>query len=222
MSSSFNVCKQFGWAGAVTDKVESVMKMFGVDIERLENNGISYDCQLELESGDICYVTGASGAGKSVLLNEFYEAVSEEERIDLNQIELPSDRSVIDCIDGDCLESLRLLSKAGLNDVFSVLNQPGYLSEGQKYRFRLAKALSSGRKMIFADEFCSNLDRVTAAVIAYNIRKFAKRYGVSFILASSHDDIMADLLPDVIVIRRLNGSSEVIYRDVRRQNKDVK
>ena len=69
-----------------------------------------------------------------------------------------------------------------------------------------------GKKFIFADEFCAELDRITAAVIAYNIRRYAKGTGVRFILASSHDDILADLEPDVLVVRELCGEGEVIYR----------
>jgi len=88
------------------------------------------------------------------------------------------------------------------------------LSEGQKYRFRLAKALASGKQIIFADEFCSNLDRITATVIAYQIRKFATRHKVAFVLASGHEDILADLRPDVVIVKHLNGKTEVHYKYV--------
>lgn len=210
---SYCIERRFRWQGRISKKVAAVIKMFGVDLERWRNDCLCYKCQIQIRQGDVCYITGASGVGKSVLLRELYATVGEDEKIDLNEIALPRGRALVDCIEGDYLESLRILSKAGLSDVFCVLNQPDKLSDGQKWRFRLAMALASGKKIIFADEFCSNLDRVTAAVIAYNIHKFAKRYSVTFILASSHDDILSDLLPDVIVIGRLSGRSEVIYRD---------
>ncbi|MFB0553503.1 MAG: hypothetical protein ACETWQ_09335, partial [Phycisphaerae bacterium] len=91
---------------------------------------------------------------------------------------------------------------------------PCNLSEGQKYRFRLAMALAARKKFIFADEFCSELDRITAAVISCNVHKFAKRTGTIFILASSHDDILLDLSPDVLVVKELSGPTEVIYKQV--------
>ena len=96
-----------------------------------------------------------------------------------------------------------------------MLNVPANLSEGQKYRFRLACALASGRKFIFADEFCSNLDRITAGVIAYNVRRFAKHNGVTFFLASAHEDILADLQPDVLVVKNFSGEAEVSYKKLR-------
>ena len=107
------------------------------------------------------------------------------------------------------------IANAGLNDAFVVLNEPARLSEGQKYRYRLARAIGSGKKIIFADEFCSGLDRITAAVVSHNIRKIAAREGITFVLAGSYDDLLCDLRPDVIVMKYLTGATEVIYRDQR-------
>jgi len=73
-------------------------------------------------------------------------------------------------------------------------------------------ALAAGKKFVFADEFCSNLDRITAAVISFNIHKFAGRHGVTFILASSHEDILLDLAPDILVVKELVGETQVIYK----------
>ena len=209
----YRVAKRFGWDGEVTAKAASVMKMFGLDMDRLKQNSPIHECSLDLGPGDICYITGASGAGKSVLLRELYAQAAPEERLWLEKIELEDEGSVIDGIEGDFFEALRVLGKAGLSDVFAVLNRPVRLSDGQKYRYRLAKALVSGRKMIFADEFCSSLDRISAAVIAFNTHRFAKKNEVSFVLGSSHDDLLSDLLPDVVVIKHLAGGAEVIYRD---------
>jgi ABC-type ATPase with predicted acetyltransferase domain len=208
----YSVSKQFPWHGAITDKVAQVCRMFGLTVDRLKANAVTHNCQIEINDGDIVYITGPSGAGKSVMLNELEKCVPPVERTNLAQIELPTDRTLIDCIDGDLLTSLRTLSTAGLNDVFCILNQPANLSAGQKYRFRLAVALASKKGFIFADEFCSDLDRVTAAVISYNIRKFARRTGVTFILASCHEDILLDLAPDVFVVKELSGPTQVIYK----------
>jgi len=213
--NTLSIEKVFPWNTRMTEKVISVMKMFGLDAERLRSNIVCQKCEINVKPGDICFITGASGAGKSVMLREIYRLISPDKRLMLDDIELENRKSLIDCMQGDFFESLRLLSKAGLSDVFAVLNQPARLSEGQKYRYRLARALISDRNMIFADEFCSNLDRITAAVISHNIRKFAKQSGKTFILASSNDDLLIDLQPDIVVIRHLGGSGEVIYRDKR-------
>jgi ABC-type ATPase with predicted acetyltransferase domain len=221
MMKTYSVEKEYGWQGSVTKTVASVMKMFGLDLERLRSNVICHKCQINLAAGDICYITGASGAGKSVLLRELYNLSSPQERVRLSDIELQSGKALVDCIEGDIFEALRILSKAGLSDVFCVLSEPTKLSDGQKYRYRLAKALASGKKIIFADEFCSSLDRITAAVISHNIAKIARQNGKTFVLASNHDDLLCDLQPDVLVIKHLNAKTEVIYRDRRRQRQAV-
>ena len=147
-----------------------------------------------------------------MLLREMQTAVADDEKVVIEQIALPADRAAIDCVGGTgTIDGLSLLSYAGLSDVFCMLNAPANLSEGQKYRFRLACA-ASGKKFIFADEFCSNLDRITAGVIAYNVRRFAKHNGVTFFLASAHEDILADLQPDVLVVKRFAGETEVAYK----------
>lgn len=210
--ATYSISKSFHWPVKLTDKVVQVCRMFGLTADRLTQRCIINNCRLEINDGDIVYITGPSGAGKSVLLKELEKTIPASDRVNLARIKLTKDKTLIDCIDADLLTSLRMLSTAGLSDVFCVLNQPANLSEGQKYRFRLAMALTAGKKFVFADEFCSELDRITAAVIAYNIHKFAKRTGVTFILASSHEDILLDLSPDVLVAKELAGKTQVIYK----------
>ena len=175
--NQYSISKSFTWKGTITDKVKAVMRTFGLTVDRLEQVKVNHNLNIKINEGDVIYITGPSGSGKSVLLKELEKLVPSTEKINLAKIKLDPNKSVIDCIEGDFLQSMRLLSIAGLNDVICVLNQPINLSEGQQYRFRLAAALAAGKKYVFSDEFCSTLDRITATVIAYNIRKFSKRNG---------------------------------------------
>jgi ABC-type ATPase with predicted acetyltransferase domain len=209
-----SVSKQFDVNIPTSDRASTVMRMFGVSVDRLDEHRRTHNCTVEVENGDIVYITGPSGAGKSVLLREIQNALPADERINIDEIQLPANKAAIDCIQSglSTIESLSLLGYAGLSDVFCMLTPPANLSDGQKYRFRLACALAAGKKIILADEFCSNLDRITAAVIAYNVRRFAKRNGVTFFLASSHEDILADLQPDVLLVKHFTGPAEVTYK----------
>ncbi len=210
--STYCLSKSFDFDLKLTEKSSQTMRMFGLTVDKLRRSIVTHQCELKIEQGDIVYITGPSGSGKSVLLRELENKFSPKEKINLQSVKLPADRSVIDCFSSTVIESLKSLSIAGLNDCLCILNRPAYLSDGQKYRFALAKALSANKKVIFADEFCTNLDRITAAVIAWNIRKFAKRNKVTFILASCHDDILNDLSPDVLVLKSIPGPAEVIYK----------
>lgn len=197
----------------LTRKVRTVMRIFGLDLQRLRRGAPVCDCTLSLAPGWICCITGPSGAGKSILLRALYDRIAPAERLWLDDVELDRDRSLVDCIEGDVCQTLRLLAQAGLSDAFALLNRPAALSEGQKYRYRLARALAAKTPFIFADEFCSTLDRITAAVIAHHVGRIARQSKRTFVLATSHDDLLCDLQPDVIVVKRLTGRDEVIYKD---------
>jgi ABC-type ATPase with predicted acetyltransferase domain len=212
MMTKLSISKRFTWDGPLTDKGAQLCRMFGLTVERLTQRAPTHACRLDLGPGDIAYITGPSGAGKSVLLREIKNALPAAGRISLADIPTPDDSTVIDCFDGDIITTLRTLSTVGLSEVFAILNRPCRLSEGQKYRYRLAQALAAGKPFVLADEFCSELDRVTAATVAYNIHKFAKRTQTAFVLASSHDDILIDLVPDVLVVKDFSGPAEVIHK----------
>jgi uncharacterized protein len=226
--TTYTLSKQFTWQGPLSERAVRVCRMFGLTIDRLTERAANHRCRVTIRPGDIVYITGPSGAGKSVLLRELQRCVPLADTIDLASVELPDDRTVIDCFGEDIVASLRTLSMVGLGDVFSILNRPSFLSEGQKYRFRLARALVAGRPFVFADEFCSELDRITAATVAFNVHRFARGRTAlqtaldgcepsrtTLILASSREDLLADLLPDVIVSKDFTGEARVIYRERR-------
>ena len=207
--TQYHIQKTLERCGPLTDKCVSVMRMFGLTKERLYRIAFVCDALFSVEPGDIVCITGPSGCGKTVILTELEKAIPPQQRINLSQIALPCDKAVIDCIEDDLIETLKYFSTAGLADCPALLNTPANLSEGQQWRFRLALALAAKKPVIFADEFCSLLDRITAACISHNIRKFADRYKVTFVLASAHQDILSDLLPDCIVTRDLSGNTEI-------------
>jgi len=108
--AEYSVCRRFSSDIRITPKVCSLMRMFGVTAERLRERSIAHKCRLEIREGDIVYISGPSGSGKSVLLRELEAQVDESQRINLNDIELPNKGAVIDYIEGDVTQALKLLS----------------------------------------------------------------------------------------------------------------
>ena len=178
-----------------------VMDHFGIGFET-GRHVIAEDLELPIEPGDVVLFTGASGSGKSSLMRA---AVSHLDGvINVDDLELPG-RVLVDAIDLPVEESLPLLSSCGLGEAHLLLRTPAELSDGQRYRFRLALAVSQKPQWIVADEFTATLDRTLAKVVAFNIRRLADRVGIGFLLATTHEDVVADLAPSLHVQCRLDG-----------------
>ncbi len=131
-------------------------------------------------------------------------------------LDLPSlplgTQTLVDAIPLPFKEALQLLAMCGLGEAPLLLRTPQELSEGQRYRFSLALAVSMKPQWIVADEFTAVLDRTTAKVIAYNVRRIADRYGVGFLLATAQGDVEADLSTDLCVTCDLDGRVTVTRR----------
>jgi hypothetical protein len=203
-----------------------VMDHFGIGFD-VGRHVIAEDLDLPIRPGDVVLFTGASGSGKSSLLRAAAEVLEKDEGapttrspgfvIDVNAIEL-GERILVDGLDLPAEESLALLTGCGLGEARLMLRTPRELSDGQRYRYRLALALARNPAWIVADEFTATLDRTLAKVIAFNLGKTARRRGVGLLLATTHDDVADDLQPDVHVRCRLDGEIDVARRDVKKKS----
>src|SRR5436190_900698 len=139
---------------------------------------VAENVALDVRNGDLVLFTGPSGSGKSSLLREVGRQV---DALDANALPLP-DVPLVDALPGSVAERLDALAACGLSEARLLLRTPAELSDGQRYRFRLALALANtprGR-FVMADEFCAVLDRTLAKVLAFNVRKLCSRSGTGF------------------------------------------
>ncbi|MBD3673653.1 MAG: ATP-binding cassette domain-containing protein [Planctomycetaceae bacterium] len=196
-----------------TTHTAMVRSHFGIDFET-GRNVIAENLELPIEPGDLVCFTGSSGAGKSSLLRAVAGQLSNVINIDdLEWRDVP----LIDALDCPFDEALHWLSLCGLSEAQLMLRTPAELSEGQRYRFRLALGLSRRPDWLLADEFTATLDRVLARVISCNIRKLGNRENLGFLLATTHEDILDELQPDLHVQCDLAG--EITFSRNDRQKK---
>jgi len=190
-----------------------VMDHFGIGFET-GRHVIAENFDLPIETGDVVCFTGASGSGKSSLMRAAAQRL--DGVLNIDSLDL-GDRILIDALDLPVQESLQLLSTCGLGEAQLLLRTPAELSDGQRYRFRLALALSHKPRWVLADEFTATLDRTLAKVISYNLRRQARRTGTGFLLATTHEDILDDLKPSLHVVCRLDGDIETRRSDCKKK-----
>jgi ABC-type ATPase with predicted acetyltransferase domain len=160
--------------------------------------------ELEVNAGDVVYITGQSGSGKSLLLRALAEQMQPLGVADLNNIELP-DRPVVDCFGKDMPTThvLDYLAKAGISDAWIYIRKPSELSDGQRYRLKLAMLMAQTEDQVWvADEFGAVLDRITAKCVAFNMQKVARANRKTLIVATTHDDLGEELAPSLKITKR--------------------
>lgn len=173
--------------------------------------------EVNIEPGDVVYITGESGSGKSILLRTLAEHISKHKIFGkvciADNIKIDEDEILVEGIGSSTDEAIRLLSSVGLNDAYLFLRCYKELSDGQKYRYRVAKVLARGSRygVLVFDEFCSTLDRDTAKVVAYMLQKIVRANGKTLLIATAHDDLADDLKPDVIIHKGYGSRISIEY-----------
>ncbi len=157
-----------------------------------------------LQPGRVILITGASGSGKSSLLAHL-ERLLTDRALMVHAIHLP-DAITVDCIpETDTQGALELLARFGLGEVYTYLSPARKLSTGQQFRLRLAMAWARAltcpsSRVLLCDEFATQLDRLTAGVLARLTRRQISADGrLCLVAASCHEEIAAALKPDLVV-----------------------
>jgi ABC-type ATPase with predicted acetyltransferase domain len=195
----------------ITDRTVEVAEAFGMGISEFQEHILYDNVELKIGPKDIVYLTGDSGSGKSVLLKAIVKDLKPGETARLSEVDIDPEKPLIDTVGKNVEEGLRLLSKVGLNDAFLFVRRYSQLSDGQKYRYRLAKLIESGAQWWIMDEFCATLDRETAKIVAFNVQKLARKLGKAVIAATTHTDLFEDLSPSVHIHKRFGKEVTVTY-----------
>ena len=176
-------------------------------------------------AGGVTLITGASGSGKSSLLRMIRETLSEIRFIDLHAI-TPKEVPIVDLFPQFSLrQTLVLLSQVGLTEAWTYLRLPSELSDGQRWRLKLAIAveLADGNDtVLLCDEFAALLDRLTARIVAHRLSKLISGRQIRAILATGHDDLDLPLNPAIKVRCDFNVVVGEKWRNQPQMNADKK
>jgi uncharacterized protein len=178
--------------GTVSERVRAVALRYGLGVE--DCGGRTCAAEVVVPAAGIVLITGASGSGKTTLLRRVEGDLRLLGRgvLRLERIGLPR-CAVVDCFGMPLEETMGLLARAGLAEPRLWLRGPRELSEGERFRFRLARWMAGPGRVLIADEFCNGLDRVTARGVAWQLRRFVAEGRRAAVVATAHEDLGADL-----------------------------
>jgi len=209
---------EFSTKALVTERTLAVCEAFGLGVDEAKHFDVFNNFSLSFRRGNLIYVTGDSGGGKTLLLKAFKDFFGDE-AIELSDLEVNPEETLVEGVGRDVKEAIEILSMVGLNDAFLFLRKFKELSDGQKYRYKLAKLIDSKEKTVWViDEFCATLDRVMARIIAYLIQKTARKLGMTVLVATTHSDLVEDFQPDIVVEKGFESDVTVTNLDFNPRN----
>ena len=136
-------------------------------------------------------IWGGSGTGKTTIAKEIFGDSY------INRFEYTHDSVIDDMPKGDIKDIEKMFYAVGFGSVPSWLKPYSVLSNGEKMRVDLARALLEKEKVCF-DEFTSVVDRQVAQTMCIAVNKAIKRIGKQFIAVTCHKDILQWLDADWI------------------------
>lgn len=208
----------------LTPRAEEVRNAFGVDSQQMYSP-ILNRFSLNILPGEVVLFTGASGSGKSTIIKLLTQSSEDIHTtmetsgdiigLDCSQISrldtsCDEHRPLIELVGNSTKEAIAILNGVGLAEAHLYLKRCSQISEGQRYRFAVARLCDSGKPIWIADEFASGLDPQTAAIVAKGIRKLAMKQGATVILASPHiSNFVGSLLPNKLIYLRWGGQARI-------------
>lgn len=187
---SFDIIKEHK-AEESSFRVKSVMGMFDLDSSHIKEHFVgNIDLPAEWQVG---IIYGASGTGKSTIANELFH----EELI--KGYEYTHGSVVDDMPEGRTIKEItQAFSSVGFSSPPSWLKPYSVLSNGEKMRVDLARAILSDQDTIVFDEYTSVVNREVAKVGSYAIQKAIRKTNKKFVAVACHSDIIDWLEPDWI------------------------
>ena len=210
----YTIDRRFTSSVERTPRVLEIAEGFGLGLT--DKEFVVYDhLPLEVRTGDVVYITGQSGSGKSLLLKDLTIQMRAQglKVADLNNITLP-EKPVIEIVGKTTTQAADYLAKAGISDAWIYIRKPSELSDGQRYRLKLAMLMELDADVWIADEFGAVLDRVTAKVIAFNMAKVARAQKKTLMVATTHTDMKDELAPDLMITKRFRERVDVETKNV--------
>ena len=172
-----------------TFRVASVMGQFDIQTEQVTER---FTGAIDLDGNwNIGAIVGASGTGKSSIAQSIFGDIIDNSFV-------YGDNSVLDDMPQDCSvkDITNTFSECGFSSSTSWLKPYSVLSNGEKMRVDIARALLQNKDVTVFDEFTSVIDRKVAQIGSYAIQKNVRKRDKKFVAVTCHYDVLDWLCPD--------------------------
>jgi ABC-type molybdenum transport system ATPase subunit/photorepair protein PhrA len=176
-------------------RVAQLEGMFDVPEAKRSTVDFHFDVPLEQRAWQVGLIVGPSGAGKSsVARHLFGERLREG-------YDWTAGKAVVDCFgDRPIKEIVGALSAVGFASPPSWLKPYQVLSNGERFRVNLARAILDPEPLVAIDEFTSVVDRQVARVGAHATAKAVRSApGKQLVAVTCHEDVTDWLQPDWVL-----------------------
>ena len=184
----FDIVKR--WEESDSFRAQSVVGSYTLNDVKLEKRFVG-SLPIEDFNWQIGVIVGRSGSGKTSIAKQLFSDAY------IRDFQYKSK-----CVLDDFPEELqtsditRMLCSVGFASPPDWLKSYECLSQGEKMRVDIARALCLDKQVIVFDEFTSVIDREIARVSAFAISKAVKRSKKKFIAVTCHYDVVDWLDPD--------------------------
>ncbi len=202
----------------LTNYSRLVMDSFGITTKTVRTRIVG-PLNLTVQAGTVTFVAGASGCGKSLLLDRLdpnwrsptvgmHGAITPPTYSIARLTPLPAEAPLFEFLaDKHGAErAFDALARVGLSEALIFLKPFQMLSRGQRYRAMLADLMLGDAQVWLIDEFCSDLDPLTARIVAHKLRETVwQEQRIAFVAAANHAHFIAALRPHRILALRTGG-----------------
>ena len=172
-------------------RVQQVASMFELPVS------LTSECEWKLnfhlpERWQVGLIVGSSGSGKTTIANTLFG-----DKI-LTGFDWDAKKCVVDCFPAGMpiKDIISAMTSVGFSSPPCWLKPYHVLSNGEKFRVDMARAISEAKDLLVVDEFTSVVDRQVAKIAANSVQKIIRKNNKQFIAVSCHFDIIEWLQPD--------------------------
>jgi len=178
------------WNRPDSFRAQSVIGSFTLNDVKMEKHFIG-SIPIEDENWQIGVIVGRSGTGKTSIAKQLFPKEY------IRGFEYARDTVLDDFPENVPVNEItKALCNVGFASPPDWLKAYENLSQGERMRVDIARALCLQQQLIVFDEFTSVVDREIAKVSAYAIAKAVRRTNKQFIAVTCHYDVLNWLEPD--------------------------